>query len=346
MTAPILRNKLESSALIILFMTLVGTSYQLISEGYFLILGPIIGMSLGVPLALLEEFIFPKLFQAKGFTTVVLAKTLIYLIIITTIFFGFSFFVGLSRGLTMEDFVREVIYGTENYQQIATAGLFYLVTIFFIQLNKLLGPGVLLKFLRGHYHTPRIEQRVFMFLDLKSSTQIAEQLGHYAYYSYLNDFIRDISDSVVTHSAQIYQYVGDEIVLTWKTPKGIENVNCLNVFYGIQDRISEAAHLYQAKYEQVPEFKAGVHCGEVISAEIGDLKKDIVYNGDVLNTTSRIQGLCNQLNSSLLISSELAERLGPVPNFETRSLGSIDLKGKAEPMELIAINRRNNTPSD
>lgn len=32
----------------------------------------------------------------------------------------------------------------------------------------------------------------------------------------------------------------------------------------------------------VPEFKAAVHAGDVITAQIGELKSEIVHNGDVL----------------------------------------------------------------
>ncbi len=340
MINPILYHKLKSSAVITSFTTLFGVCYQVLSDGYISFVGPSIGFALGILLAAFEEFVFPTRMRTHSFTRTVITKTATYVGIITLVFLGFALLYGkLVQDKTLQDFLTEVIYPYEKYVQIGITGFFFLVIIFFIQLNKLLGPGVLLKFVGGHYHTPKIEQRVFMFLDLKSSTSIAENLGHYGYYSFLNDFIRDITDSVISRYAQIYQYVGDEIVLTWKTKKGIENSNCLHVFYSIQDRIEQAKEHYLSKYQTVPEFKAGVHCGEVISAEIGDMKKDIVFNGDVLNTTSRIQGLCNQLGSPLLISSELSQLLPPTGNFQTQSMGSIELKGKAKPMELISVSR-------
>jgi len=319
---------------------LFGICYEFLDSGKITFAGPGQGFILGMALAAFEEFIFPKKMRTESFTRTVITKTATYLSIITFVFLVFALLYGkFAESKTFEDYLTEVIYPSEKYIAIGISGLFYLATIFFIQLNKLLGPGVLLKFVSGRYHTPKIEQRVFMFLDLKSSTSIAETLGHHGYYSFLNDFIRDITDSVITTSAQIYQYVGDEIVLTWKTQKGIENSNCLHVFYSIQDRIEEVKEHYLSKYQTVPEFKAGAHCGEVISAEIGDLKKDIVYNGDVLNTTARIQGLCNQLNSPLLISSELSRLLHPSENFQTHSMGSIQVRGKSEPMELISVSR-------
>ena len=40
----------------------------------------------------------------------------------------------------------------------------------------------------GKYHRPRKEERIVMFLDLTSSTAIAEKLDLYKYSSFLKDF--------------------------------------------------------------------------------------------------------------------------------------------------------------
>ena len=55
-----------------------------------------------------------------------------------------------------------------------------------------------------------------MFLDMKSSTTIAEQLGHVRFYTLLNELFHEISQPVLQTKAEIYQYVGDEVVLTWE----------------------------------------------------------------------------------------------------------------------------------
>ena len=58
-----------------------------------------------------------------------------------------------------------------------------------------------------------------------------------------------------------------------------------------------------------PGFRAAIHLGEVTTGEIGALKKEIVFTGDVLNTAARIQGKCNEFEAELLISEDLKERL-------------------------------------
>lgn len=89
-----------------------------------------------------------------------------------------------------------------------------LIEIFY-EIDRKLGQGVLLKFLLGQYYQPKEEERVFLFMDLKSSTFYAEKLGHFKYSRLIQDCFKDISSAVVKNHAQIYQYVGDEVVLTW-----------------------------------------------------------------------------------------------------------------------------------
>jgi adenylate cyclase len=111
------------------------------------------------------------------------------------------------------------------------------------------------------------------------------------------------------------------------------------VFYLIEDQIHAHRDYFLQTYGVVPEFKAGVHAGEVIIAQIGELKSEIVYNGDVLNTTARIQAQCNQLSQKLLVSAELMETLSVGPEYTVFKLGPVPLRGKAEALELCAVSR-------
>ncbi len=150
MINPILFHKLKSSAVIIAYTTLVSVCYQLLSDGYISFLGATIGFTLGIPLAFFEEFVFPKRMKTHSFSRTVITKTATDLGIITLVFLSFSLFVGwLAESKTLEDFINEAIYGSETYQKIGITALFFSITIFFIQLNKLLGPGVLLNYVRN-----------------------------------------------------------------------------------------------------------------------------------------------------------------------------------------------------
>ncbi len=194
-----------------------------------------------------------------------------------------------------------------------------------------------------HEHGFTEVTRVFMFLDIKSSTAIAEDLGHIRYFELLNDFFSDIADPISNNKGQIYQYVGDEVVVSWSVDSGISNNNCINCFFEITSTIDQLKSRYQKKYGIIPEFKAGFHFGTVSTGAVGTLKKEVIYTGDVLNTTSRIEGLCNQYDVNLLMSEDLLKQLALGENYSPQKIGEINLRGRNANITLFTLTDKINS---
>lgn len=206
-----------------------------------------------------------------------------------------------------------------------------------LQVNSKFGQRAFLDIIRGKYNTPKSEKRIFMFLDINSSTTIAEQLGDEAYHNLLKDFFADITTPILDNSGEIYQYVGDEVVIAWNYDNGKENTHCLKCFFDIKLYIQQKKEKYLSRYGLAPSFKAGIHCGQVIAGEVGIIKRDITYSGDVLNTTSRILSKCGELNEEVIASSDLLEELYAVTGYITKPLGVIKLRGKTQEIALNAL---------
>ena len=176
-----------------------------------------------------------------------------------------------------------------------------------------------------------------MFLDLRSSTTIAEQMNSEKFFGLLKEIFNDITEPILISQGEIYQYVGDEVVVTWPAEKGLAENNCIQCFFRVQQALEQRKEHYRREYDLLPAFKAGLHIGEATVGEIGVVKKDIVYSGDVLNTTARIQAECNNNNVNLLLSSDLVERIQLNDEYERMALGEIPLKGKKDKVLLYAI---------
>lgn len=217
-------------------------------------------------------------------------------------------------------------------------GIVLYVALFYSEMRSYLGSnGVLYNYAFGKYHRPRLETRIFMFLDMKSSTTIAEKIGHEKYFDLLKIYYADMTDAILETSGEIYQYVGDEIVVTWTKKKGIYANNCVQCFTKISKTIEQKREEYLETFGLVPEFKAGYHIGEVTTGEIGIIKKDIIHTGDVLNTTARIQAECNSYNAKALISGDLLEELQKEDPISFTQIGALTLRGKKKPIELFSI---------
>ncbi len=211
-----------------------------------------------------------------------------------------------------------------------------LITIIVLMVNDKYGPGVFPDYLMGRYFQPKQERRIFMFADIKNATGIAEALGEEKYFNFLKDFFRNIAPAIVQTSGEVYQYVGDEIVVSWKIKSGLKGGNAIQCFYSMKRILKYKTPKYLRKYGVVPEFKVGYHYGTVMVGEIGQIKRDIAFSGDVLNTTSRIQEMCNELEVEILASKEFANIAYKLPkNIKRKDIGKVDLKGKSEDMELV-----------
>lgn len=210
------------------------------------------------------------------------------------------------------------------------------ITIIALLVNDKYGPGVFRKFLLGRYFKPHREERIFMFLDLRSSTAIAERLGEERYFSFLREVFQFATPAILKHQGEIYQYVGDEIVISWEMDKGLDDANCLTAYFDIQEQLNCRKSYFFEKYETYPEFKAGVHQGNVMAGEIGVVKREIAYSGDVLNTAARIQSKCNEFGVNLLFSNDLVQRLS-LRSLVPVELGDIELRGKQERVKLFTL---------
>ncbi|MGI9551153.1 MAG: adenylate/guanylate cyclase domain-containing protein [Aurantibacter sp.] len=211
------------------------------------------------------------------------------------------------------------------------------IALFFSEISQYVGDGVLYNFLMGKYHRPKKETRIFMFLDMKGSTTIAEEIGHKNYFKLLEVYYSDMTDAILDTSGDIYQYVGDEIIVSWPKQKGVEENNCILCFKKIASKIEKNKEKYLQQFGRVPEFKAGYHIGEVTTGEIGILKKDIIYTGDVLNTAARIQAQCNTYDAKALISGELLEELQKEDPIAFTRIGKLLLRGKKEAIQLYKV---------
>lgn len=306
----------------------------------YLLFGVVLGFMVAIVYTIVE-YIFDKfLSKSLNLGLILLFKSLIYLIFLI---FSLSVIAFLAEDYLQVDFPNQTGWWISNK-------IFWMVTAYFIicsllfsfirLANDKFGKGIMFKMLIGRYKKPREVERIFMFLDLKSSTTYAEKLGHLKYSQLIQDCFFYLNKIINKYDAEIYQYVGDEAVLSWTPKRGIRRLNCIHLFFDFERKLKRHSKYYQKKYGMQPEFKAGLHMGKIIIAEVGTVKKELAYHGDVINSTSRIQEKCNEFQESLLISDDLFQKLNLTQEYEAISLGDELLEGKTEELKIHAIHKR------
>jgi adenylate cyclase len=213
------------------------------------------------------------------------------------------------------------------------------VFAFIVDVNTLLGQNVLINFITGRYYAPRLESRVFLFLDMEGSTGLAERLGPLAFHRLLNRFVLDLTQPIVAARGEIHRYIGDELIATWKLEEGIADGRCVAACFAAIDQLARRAQDYRREFGAAVTVRAGLHCGPVVTGEMGSVKREIVFLGDTVNTAARIQDLCRETGDRVLASADLIDRLELPSGIAKRSLGDLRLRGKGADLALYALTK-------
>ncbi len=209
-----------------------------------------------------------------------------------------------------------------------------------VGVNDLLGPGVLFAFVAGRYHEPRREERALIYLDLRSSTAIAERLGEARFLELLNGFFADVSIAIAEEGGEIHKYVGDEIIAAWRLRPGRNEPSVVRACFGAGDRLAARAEFYRREFGVEPAFRAALHAGPVVLGELGYFKKEIALIGDAMNTAARILEACRDTAQPVLASTALLERLTGLPDgIAACPLAPLAARGKSAPLEVVALTR-------
>jgi adenylate cyclase len=265
-----------------------------------------------------------------SFARLFAAKSAIYFAVFTVVLVGSD--LTLSGGPD-----GTPAFDREFATSLAFSAAFAIFITIVMQLDRLLGRGVLANFVFGRYHRPREEERVFLFLDLVGSTALAERLGGPRFMELLNRLYHDITDPIVECRGDIHKYVGDEVIVTWTRDRGLADANCVRCAFAIMGRIASLAEEYRRAFGVVPRFRIGLHVGTVVSGELGDLKQEIAFLGDTMNTTARLIDACREQDRDCIASADLVARLSLPSAIRAEPLGAIRLRGRQAPLDLVAL---------
>ena len=207
-----------------------------------------------------------------------------------------------------------------------------------LRVRDLIGSETFASLVLGRYHRPVSEERVFLFLDLVGSTAYAERHGDLAAQELLKAVFAAVAEPVRRHRGQVDDYIGDQVIVSWPLARGIEGARCVACVFAIHDTLARDRERWRARFGLVPELRAALHGGNVVTAEVGVDRHKIAYFGDVMNATARLEGLCRETGRSVLISDAVLARLPALPDgIEAEALGAHRLRGRSETMAVHAL---------
>lgn len=220
---------------------------------------------------------------------------------------------------------------------IAYSLLVSMALVLAFELDRLLGPGMIWRLLTGRYHTPRVEERAFLLLDIVGSTAIAERIGPARFLALLDFLIGELTPQLVDHRAEIYRYVGDAIIVTWPLDEAVDDARCVRCLADVGRRLAFLQAECARRFDVAVEGRAALHGGPVAVGEIGDIKREITMLGDTLNIASKLEKIAGELGRRSVISGELLARMRLPEGMTAEPLGAVAVPGRSQPMELFAL---------
>jgi adenylate cyclase len=296
----------------------------------------IAGAISGIEIFLLREGTSMKRLLRLPFIAVFLLKTALYGGIVCVAIAGTPYFASLFPA-------QNPPAAIDPRDALVTLGFSLAVTMIFVivlQAAGLVGRRTFRNLVLGRYRRPRAERRFFLFVDVVGSTAIAERLGPMQAHRFLAAVFSAAAEPVAASRGEVYQYVGDEIVVTWTESEGIPQARPLRCFFLMEESLNKSRENFRERFSAVPELRAALHLGEVIAGEVGEQRRAIVYHGDVMNTAARLEQATRDLGVRFIASAAAIAALGPLPDVDLKDLGALTLRGRQEPIRAWGIERR------
>jgi adenylate cyclase len=159
----------------------------------------------------------------------------------------------------------------------------------------------------------------------------------------LNEFFECVLGPVLENKGEVLRFVGDAALAIFPVPHGELRDRAdasRRAVQAAQAAIERMAAL-NAKRERPLRFGIGLHLGHVLYGNVGTPTRiEFTVVGAAANEAARIEALCKTLDVPLLLSEPVARH---VPGC--RSLGSHQLRGVGEPVELFTLTAKR-SPAD
>jgi adenylate cyclase len=229
-------------------------------------------------------------------------------------------------------------------------------------LDKNVSPEIAAQLLRDGATLGGEERQVtVLFADLRGFTTLSEQLPAPELLALLNRYLDRMSTALEAHGGVIDKYIGDAIMALFGAPvaHGDDADRALAAALAMQRALVAFNAELAAEGKPPLGIGIGLNTARVVAGNIGSARR-LNYSviGDGVNVAARIESLTRnpEYHTSIITTAAtLAARLpvdptAPAPNYDsrapfpvstapirTRPLGTVPVKGRAEPVEIFAV---------
>ncbi len=177
-----------------------------------------------------------------------------------------------------------------------------------------------------------------LFQDIRGFTALSEKLDPVALLRLLNQFFTEVVAAVEAEGGVVKQFTGDGVMALFGAPqtRADHTERAVRAAIGIVTRLAQLNTLLQSEGVAPLQIGVGIHTGEVVAGLIGpDERIEYGVVGEPVNLASRIEALTKELTATILVSKQIAVRLGP--EFVLGRTALLPVKGKSRPVEVVEV---------
>lgn len=185
---------------------------------------------------------------------------------------------------------------------------------------------------------PKLTTATVLYLDIAGFTTMAEKLEPHEIVATLNAFFSEAVSQIEAEGGMVTQFQGDAILAVFNLP--VEQADHASAAIRAAERICTAAH---TKFfaGQTLSLRIGVNTGPLVAGAVGASNRlSYTVHGDAVNLAARLEQMNKQTGTEILISRETTLL---APDISTREIGSMEVRGRDEPVLVFTIDHNAHT---
>lgn len=237
-------------------------------------------------------------------------------------------FTGLAAGLVAREINKRI---QATFAQISEKQK--IINLFGQQVSKEIVDELIKR--KDNLDIRRVEATI-MFLDIRNFSTYAETKDPAEIIEFQNNIFNPLIEIISKHHGIVNQFLGDGFMASFGIPLSSDKhvQNAYNAGLEIINKINELGIK-----GVIPRTRVGIglHCGEVITGNIGnDIRKQYSIAGTTVITSARLEQLNKQFQTQFLITRNVLEKIN-IDGQITESLGETAVKGFEKPVEVICV---------
>jgi class 3 adenylate cyclase len=181
---------------------------------------------------------------------------------------------------------------------------------------------------------PIEREATVLFADIAGFTEMTERAGAARSVEILNAYFDEVTRIIGAHNGVVTQFQGDAVLATFNVP--VEDAaHARNAFAAARAILACVAGCEFAG-ERI-RVRIGINTGRLVAGNVGGGgRQSYTVHGDAVNVAARLEALCKELGTPLLLSAATAQAL---PDANLAAVGDIAVRGLAEPVSVFSIPR-------